>query len=467
MSGSAGAEPGRSVLAAYALPALPLAVLALPLYVLVPAHYAEGLGLPLAAVGQALLVIRILDAASDPVTGLLVDKFRPAFGRRRSWVLFSSIPTALAAAMVFLPPQEAALRHLLLWGSLLSLAWTAMQIAYGAWGTELSRSYAGRTRVAAWREGLTVVGTLMALSAPALLPAFGLSGTGSVLAAFAVFVGVGLPLAAVVAVRVVPEPLERRHAARPFLSGLRTVLGNGPFRRLLAAFFINGFANGLPGALFVFYVTYRLEAPAAVGPLLLLYFVCAILGVPLWLKLAARFSKHRSWSAGMLTALFAFSFAPFLGPGDVVAFAVITAITGFALGADVVLPAAIQADVIDLDTARSGEERAGFYLSLWTLATKLALAGGVGIAFPLLAAAGFDPGAGRTSPEGLNLLGWLYAGFPSALKLVAVAVVFRFPIDRAAAEALAAVLAAPTDQRERPASESAEAPPVERPTSLR
>lgn len=467
MKVTAGSEPSRSVLAAYALPALPLAVLALPLYVLVPAHYAEGLGLPLAAVGQALLVIRILDAASDPFTGLLVDRFRPAFGRRRTWVLLSSIPTAAAAAMVFLPPQEAALRHLLLWGGVLSLAWTAMQIAYGAWGTELSRSYAGRTRVAAWREGLTVTGTLLALSAPALLPAFGVAGSAGVLAAFAVFVGIGLPLAAVVAVRFVPEPVERRHAARPFFAGLRTVLANGPFRRLLAAFFINGFANGLPGALFVFYVTYRLDAPGAVGPFLLLYFVCAILGVPLWLKLAARYSKHRSWSAGMLTALIAFSFAPFLGPGDVIAFGLITAITGFALGADVVLPAAIQADVIDLDTARSGEERAGFYLSLWTLATKLALAGGVGIAFPLLAAAGFDPGSGRTSADGLVLLGALYAGVPSALKLAAVAIVFRFPVDRAAAEALAAVLARSGEGAEAQAPEPCEEAPVERPTSFR
>ncbi len=460
-------EPTIGVLLAYALPALPLAVLTLPFYVLVPAFYSEGLGLPLAVVGQALLLIRILDAASDPVTGVLADRARSRFGRRRTWFLLSAPLTAGAAFMVFMPPVGAGVGHLLLWGGLLSLAWTASQISYGAWGAELSRSYAGRTRVAAYREALTVTGTLLALAAPALLPLMGFTGERASLTAFAIMVGVGLPLAASLTVAVVPEPVERRTAAKPFWAGAREVVANAPFRRLLGAFFVNGLANGLPGALFVFFVSRRLEAPDAVGPLLVLYFVCAVLGVPLWLKLASRFSKHRAWALGMLLAVAAFMFAPFLGPGDVVAFAVITAVTGFALGADVVLPASLQADVIDVDTARSGEERAGLYLSMWTLATKLALAGGVGIAFPLLAWSGFDPAQGVVTERGLTTLSLLYAGLPSLLKLVAVAMVFRFPLDRAAADALAAVLAARTDQRVDEPGPSDEAPPVERPTSAR
>ena len=38
------------------------------------------------------------------------------------------------------------------------------------------------------------------------------------------------------------------------------------------------------------------------------------------------------------------------------------------------LPPAIQADVIDVDTAASGEQRSGLYFATWGLATKLALA---------------------------------------------------------------------------------------------
>ena len=56
----------RATLIAYALPALPLAALTLPLYVLVPTFYSETLGLSLASVGAALLFVRIFDALIRP-----------------------------------------------------------------------------------------------------------------------------------------------------------------------------------------------------------------------------------------------------------------------------------------------------------------------------------------------------------------------------------------------------------------
>ncbi len=67
----------------------------------------------------------------------------------------------------------------------------------------------------------------------------------------------------------------------------------------------------------------------------------------------------------MLAACLAFAAAPFLGQGQVLAFAGICLVTGFTLGADFVLPSALQADVIDVDAAMTGQERAGVYLGLW------------------------------------------------------------------------------------------------------
>ena len=51
----------RGLLLAYGQLGLPLAVLALPLYVLLPAFYADSLGLGLATVGTVLLAARIWD----------------------------------------------------------------------------------------------------------------------------------------------------------------------------------------------------------------------------------------------------------------------------------------------------------------------------------------------------------------------------------------------------------------------
>ena len=180
-----------------------------------------------------------------------------------------------------------------------------------------------------------------------------------------------------------------RQAALPFRQGLRLALANRPFRRLIAAFFLNGIANGLPATLFILFVQHVLGPEVSAGPLLLLYFVSGMVAVPFWLWLSYRLGKHRTWSLSMLWACAIFAWVPFLGQGDVVAFAVICVLSGASLGADLALPASMQADVIDLDRVRSGRRRTAFFFALWSMAGKLALACAVGIAFPVLDALGF------------------------------------------------------------------------------
>ena len=69
---------------------------------------------------------------------------------------------------------------------------------------------------------------------------------------------------------------------------------------------------------------------------------------------------------------------------------VITALTGLALGADLALPPSMQADVVDLDTAETGDQRTGVFFALWSVATKAALAITGGLALILLDRAGFE-----------------------------------------------------------------------------
>jgi len=420
----------RATLAAYALPAVPLAILTLPLYVLVPAFYARELMLPIAAVGSALLIVRIIDALADPLVGLFADRWRPEFGRRRAWLALACIPTALCTYMLFVPAAGAGLAYLIFWGMALSVAWTAAIVPYTAWGAELLPDYAGRVRIAAWREMFALIGTLLALFAQALVPMAGYTGDGAVLMALALFILIALPLTSLICVRFVDEPVDLSQRSLSMFEGLGFMRANKPFLRLIAAFLVNGFANGLPATLFLFYVGEKLSAPDAAGPLLVLYFLCGIAGVPFWLWLARRTSKHVAWCMGMLLACVCFTPAPFLGEGDLTLFAGICIGTGLALGADLVLPPAIQADAIDVDTAASGEQRSGLYFAAWGLATKLALALAVGFAFPVLGAAGFDPAANLRESSGLAMLGFLYAGLPIFLKLIAIALMWRFPLDR-------------------------------------
>lgn len=412
---------------AYAGPAVPLAALTLPLYVMVPTFYTEALGLPLAATGAALLLIRLFDAVNDPVVGYLADHVRPRFGRRRSFFAAGLVPTALAVWMLFNPPATAGITWLASWSALLSLGYTLTLIPYTAWGAELSTSYGGRSRVAAWRESLTLTGTLLAVGLPFSFGPEAAQGWHGLAVLAAVLVPL-LALTGGLCLFLVPEPVEYSVRRLGLREGAARLCRNRPFLRLIAAFFLNGMANGIPATLFLYFVSDVLAAPALRGPLLFLYFLSAIAGVPLAARAAARVGKHRAWCLAMGAACVVFALAPLLGPGDAAAFALICLLTGLLLGFDIVLPPAIQADVIDVDTAASGEQRSGLYFSAWSLATKLSLAAGVGLVFPLLARAGFEPQAGASGDTARFALAALYAWLPVGLKLAAVTLMWSFPV---------------------------------------
>jgi Na+/melibiose symporter-like transporter len=137
---------------------------------------------------------------------------------------------------------------------------------------------------------------------------------------------------------------------------------------------------------------------------------------------ARRYGKHRAWVASLVLASATFVWVPLLGPGDALLFGVICVLSGMCLGADLALPASIQADVVELDREAGGGERAGLLFGLWGMATKLALALAVGIAFPLLDLAGFDS-AGTNEPTALLALALLYGALPVLLKLAVVPLV--------------------------------------------
>ncbi len=427
-AGSGDGEIRLKQLAAYGLPAMPLAALALPLYVVVPTFYAANLGLSLAAVGTILLVIRILDAILDPAIGFHADRHRSRFGRRRGFFLLALPVAAFSTFMLFWPPQDAGLAYLFIWGALTSAGYTFAVLPHAAWGAELLTSYDGRARVSAWREGFTLAGTLVAIILPFAV-GIGSAGGFHGLAALGCLVLVVLPLAGLLAVRGVPEPKDASIRNLPIGEGLRFLMANRPFLRLIAAFLLNGFANAVPATLFLYFVSARLGETSMQGPLLAAYFMSALAGVPLALLAARRLGKHRAWCIGMLVACLVFLFSGFLGTGDVAAFAIICVVTGVLLGFDLVLPPSIQADVIDQDTFDSGEQRSGLYFAAWALATKLAAALAVGLVLPLLALAGFSAAGNANSDTALSALSALYAWLPILPKLAAIALMWNFPLE--------------------------------------
>lgn len=412
----APAAAGRGGLTAYAAFGLPLAMMALPVYVLVPKFYAEATGLALATIGALLLGTRLLDAFADPLLGVWVDAQKGAGKDRNAYlrpILIAALPLASGFVLLFHPPQGgAALSAAWLGVTLLAayLGYSLASIAYQAWGARLAHDDAGRARVTAAREGAGLVGVILASAVPV---AFGVT---LLVLLFALALAAALALLALRA----PRPIESAPAAARghVLREIAAPLAASRFRWLLAVFVLNGIAAAIPATLVLFFVADRLELPGYESLFLALYFVAGATSMLLWARLARRFSLPLVWLLGMLAAVAAFVWAYWLGAGDLLPFAAICVLSGLALGADLALPPALLARVID--DGGDGGRREGAYFGLWNFANKLNLALAAGVALPLLQWLGYAPG--DRGEAALAALSASYALLPCALKLAAAAV---------------------------------------------
>lgn len=403
----------------YGLLGLPLAFVALPLYVILPNHYAREFGAPLAALGAVLLAARLLDAVLDPWIGRGCDRL---FARSRAALLGVAAAAALVLAIglggLLFPPgavRAAGAAALLGWaGALLGvtyIAYSVVSVAHQAWGARLGGDDTQRSRVVAWREALSLVGVLIAAVLPATL------GLGATVAAFAALLALGWWAWS----RSLSPPLRPMpaHEDRP------SPLQQAAFRRLLAVFVINGTASAVPATLVLFFVQDRLQAPPAMEPAFLgTYFLCAALSMPLWVRLVGRLGLARTWLAGMGLAVAVFVSAALLGAGDALPFLAVCALSGLALGADLAMPGALLAGLI----GRLGErgQREGAYFGWWNFATKLNLALAAGLSLPLLAWFGYTPGT--RDPAALQTLTVAYCLLPCALKLLAAGALYALVI---------------------------------------
>jgi glycoside/pentoside/hexuronide:cation symporter, GPH family len=390
---------------------LPLAFCALPLYVVLPNHYASVFGVPLALLGAVLLGARLLDAVADPLIGRWADALLARSAQRAGWVAALAAVVLIAGFRgLFFPPVQGT--EALLWwcAALLAvtyLSYSVVTVIHQAWGARLGGDEAQRARIVAWREGLALAGVLVASVLPSVA---GLSVTTMVFAA-ALAVGVALLLRA-------PRPRPSAADAAPV--AMLLPFSTPAFRKLLLVYLVNGIASAVPATLVLFFIRDRLQAPAYEPLFLASYFAAGALAIPLWVRAVGRFGLARTWLAGMGLAVLVFIWAATLQAGDVAAYTAVCVLSGVALGADLTVPGALLAGVVQ--RAGHGNRAEGVYFGWWNFATKLNLALAAGVALPVLQAFGYA--AGSRSPQALSALTIAYCVLPCALKLLAAALLY-------------------------------------------
>ena len=298
---------------------------------------------------------------------------------------------------------------------LLYAAHSLLSICYVTWGTRLSDEPLVRSRVVAWREGLGLLGVILASVVPVVLVEEYGAGPGYRLFAylFAATLCIGLATTLLWS----PRPTEKLTA---LTAGWRAALAYRPVRQVYGFYLLNAVAVAVPATLVLFFISDVVQRPKDAGLFLGTYFIAGLLALPLWVALADRYGKRLAWLSGSVLAALALFGASAVGEGDVWLYGFVCLMAGAALGADLALPGAMLADAIPSDQRHN----TGLYIGVWVLLGKLALAIAAGVTLPLLSWFDYQPGIATTATPLIAL----YVGLPIFLKAIAAAVLLRFPV---------------------------------------
>tara|TARA_R110002073_G_scaffold3753_7_gene24690 strand:- start:1741 stop:3225 length:1485 start_codon:yes stop_codon:yes gene_type:complete len=440
---------------------LPLAVIGYPLAIWIPAHYSGGLGISLATVGTILMLARFTDVISDPLMGEISDRWRTRFGRRKPWVLIGMPIMMIGVYKLFIPPDDVGIFYFLIYLTLFFLGSTIIALPHRAWGAELSTDYHQRSRVTASREFFVLGGLLLAATVPMIIEitadgagvgevftvlwqdAIGaFSGnfadkkivdratlTGPVLMGLAYTVILVLPVCVFIVLTFVKEPPPSNNPSVSLKEGVKYLWKNGPMRRVLIIALMVIFGEAFRNAVSLFFIRDIVGVPT-IGAAYFFYFVAGLGAIPFWLWLGRKIGKHLAFMCTLSTVAVV-SFANlFLSYGDYLPFFLLFTIKGFCFGGLQFLPVAMLADVVDVDTARTGGKRAGTYFAILGLTEKLAIALGTGISLNLVGLLGFDPSGGvaASTEAGVLSLRLVYCLGPVFFYSIAMYFIWSYPL---------------------------------------
>jgi GPH family glycoside/pentoside/hexuronide:cation symporter len=406
----------------------------------------------------AALVGIIWDAINDPIVGVLTDRMRSRWGRRRPFLLIFAIPYGLSFLLLWWAPP---------WHSQLALAATVtlafmlsdtletlVEVPFTALMPELTPDYDERTSLTSFRMFFNLLASLStAVAAPAVVDAAlaaGLTQQQGYLIVAALFGGSAiLPFLLIFA--VVREPYASRVEGEPeipFLETVRTAWANIPFRFATAIFMLNWITFDIVALVLPFYLLYwvaqgnmlesvglfgvSLPLESAVFALLL---ITAMLAMPLWIFISNRMNKRSAYIIGMI-----FWAAVQLGifsvqPGQIGLVLGMAALAGLSVSSAHILPEAMFPDVIEWAELRTNHRQEGIYYGVKNFIRKLTGALAIFIALQVLGWFGYQtPPANATYFQQpaitLTAMRMLIGPFGAVLLFSAVTTAWFYPLNR-------------------------------------
>ncbi|MDX1521308.1 MAG: MFS transporter [Anaerolineae bacterium] len=413
-------------------------------------------GLSPGRAGAVLLIGKIWDAVNDPIVGTLTDRTRTRWGRRRPWLLFGSIPFALAYFLHFLVPDigpTAKFFYYIVVGILLDASFTAVNVPYAALTPELSQNDQDRTELNMYRFSFSVLGGLVAAIMYNVIVNQLYAGSpqsGNVIQ--------GLLIGAVIVISniiVFANTTERNLDAPagaepqlPFFEGLKIALQSRPFLFVSALYLLTWLSIQFVQSLILFFFRDWVGGdPGAQFTLVLASLQLSIFAfILVWGFLSRRLGRRNVFYIGVPIWIGVQIGLFFVQPGQVNLVIGLAILAGVGVSLGFLIPWSLLPDVVDHDELLTGQRREGIFYGFFVFLQKFGIAIGLFIQGQVLEWTGYVQAQGNVIPQqpdsALFALRILTTLVPIAFLLASLVVIFYNPITRKKLAEIQAELAA-------------------------
>lgn len=388
--------------------------------------YTDIFGLTPALVGTLFIALRVFDAISDPVMGVIADRTQSRWGRFRPWQLWAALPIGVIGVLTFTVP-EASMSIKIAWAFatylLLSVGYTAINVPYCALINTMTTRHSEVISCQSWRFVLCgVAGFLVSVGLPWLVAEL---GQGDAARGYQLGVGVLCTVAVVMFLccffwvrERVPLAMMGKFTLREHLSGLRK---NDQLLLMLVMSFLLINVFNIRGGGYMYFITYVLEGSTAYTSLFFtMVTFAAILGSVLVNPLSRRFDTVRLYYyTNLVLALLAVGMwcLP-TGPAWQTLWLVVILGNGIILGFTLPLHFSLMAFADDYGEWKTGVRSSGMNFAFNLFCIKLAWASSAGIISLVFIFVAYQPGAGNQTPASLQGITMMETLLPALFHLL-------------------------------------------------
>ena len=388
--------------------------------------YTDVFGLTPALVGTLFIALRVFDAISDPIMGVIADRTRSRWGRFRPWQLWIALPIGIIGTLTFTVP-DVSMGMKIAWAFgtylLLSVGYTAINVPYCALINTMTTRHSEVIACQSWRFVLCgVAGFLVSVGLPWLVATLGKDN-----AAQGYQLGVGILCAAAVVMFLlcffwvrerVPLETMGNFTLRQHVAGLRQ--NDQLLLMLLMSFLLINVFN-LRGGGYMYFITYVLQGGAGYTSLFFtMVTFAAIFGSVLVSPLAKRVDTVRLYyytNLALAALAVGMWFLP-VGPAWQTLWLIAILSNGIILGFTLPLHFSLMAFADDYGEWKTGVRSSGMNFAFNLFCIKLAWASSAGIISLVFILVAYQPGAGNQTAASLQGITAMESLLPAAFHLL-------------------------------------------------